>query len=193
MDCPAYLRDLNAGQRAAAEYGVSDVAGAQISGPLLVIEGAGTGKTSTLAHRVTHLIVTGTPPERILLLTFTRRAAAEVTNGRSDQHSVAGFVKGNIPNLSAPTRCMPRERCSCTPLVEPGGTGMSMWSSGSHVTCMGLYLSSDFFWFADSSLFGAGKAVLHPVACDAVPKPAPSRQGPIVRIHLPPAKSPMRT
>src|SRR5215468_4727660 len=79
MDCPSYLRDQNAGQRAAAEYGVSDITGAQISGPLLVIAGAGTGKTTTLAHRVAHLIVTGTPPERILLLTFTRRAAAEMT------------------------------------------------------------------------------------------------------------------
>jgi DNA helicase-2/ATP-dependent DNA helicase PcrA len=79
MECPSYLRDLNAGQRAAAEYGISDVAGAQIPGPLLVIAGAGTGKTSTLAHRVTHLVLTGTPAARILLLTFTRRAAVEMT------------------------------------------------------------------------------------------------------------------
>src|SRR5215468_4840171 len=79
MNCPAYLRDLNAGQRAAAEYGVSDVRGAQTSGPLLIIAGAGTGKTSTLAHLVAHLIVTGIPPERVLLLTFTHRAAAEMT------------------------------------------------------------------------------------------------------------------
>src|SRR5215813_11215329 len=79
MNSPAYLRDLNAGQLMAAEYGVSDITGAQISGPLLVIAGAGTGKTTTLAHRVAHLIVTGTPPERILLLTFTRRAAFEMT------------------------------------------------------------------------------------------------------------------
>ena len=41
MDCPAYLRELNPAQRAAAEYDVSDIAG----GPLLVIAGAGTGKT----------------------------------------------------------------------------------------------------------------------------------------------------
>ncbi|MBV9374201.1 MAG: ATP-dependent helicase, partial [Alphaproteobacteria bacterium] len=79
MDAHSHLRDLNAGQRAAAEYGISDVASAQIPGPLLVIAGAGTGKTSTLAHRVAHLIVTGTPPERIMLLTFTRRAAFEMT------------------------------------------------------------------------------------------------------------------
>jgi DNA helicase-2/ATP-dependent DNA helicase PcrA len=49
------------------------------SRPLLIIAGAGTGKTSTLAHRVAHLILGGTAPERILLLTFTRRAALEMT------------------------------------------------------------------------------------------------------------------
>src|SRR3989449_10260157 len=43
--------------------------------PLLIIAGAGTGKTNTLAHRVAHLIKEGTDPGRILLLTFTRRAA----------------------------------------------------------------------------------------------------------------------
>jgi DNA helicase-2/ATP-dependent DNA helicase PcrA len=77
MDCPAYLRDLNFAQRAAVEYGVSGV-GAGITGPLLVIAGAGTGKTNTLAHRVAHVIVTGTPADRTLLLTFTRRAAEEM-------------------------------------------------------------------------------------------------------------------
>lgn len=76
IDCPAYLRDLNAGQRAAVEYGV---AGTDLAGPLLVIAGAGTGKTNTLAHRVAHLLLSGARPERILLLTFTRRAAAEMT------------------------------------------------------------------------------------------------------------------
>ncbi|HTI06021.1 MAG TPA: ATP-dependent helicase [Gemmatimonadales bacterium] len=45
------------------------------SGPLLIIAGAGTGKTQTLAHRVAHLIKAGSDPGRILLLTFTRRAA----------------------------------------------------------------------------------------------------------------------
>ncbi len=46
--------------------------------PLLVIAGAGSGKTSTLAHRVAHLIASGTDPQRILLLTFSRRAAQEM-------------------------------------------------------------------------------------------------------------------
>src|SRR4051812_40531672 len=67
MDAP-YLDKLNSQQRAAA--------GAPLETPLLIIAGAGTGKTNTLAHRVAHLIHTGTSPARILLLTFTRRAAA---------------------------------------------------------------------------------------------------------------------
>jgi ATP-dependent DNA helicase UvrD/PcrA len=79
MECPAYLRDLNFAQRAAVEYGVSDGAASHISGPLLIIAGAGTGKTNTLAHRAAHLILTGTVAERILLLTFTRRAAEAMT------------------------------------------------------------------------------------------------------------------
>jgi len=48
-------------------------------GPLLIIAGAGTGKTNTLAHRVAHLINEGADPSRILLLTFTRRAAEIMT------------------------------------------------------------------------------------------------------------------
>ena len=60
---------LNERQRTAVEHP---------SGPLLVIAGAGTGKTMTLAHRVAHLIEHGAAPERILLLTFSRRAAAEM-------------------------------------------------------------------------------------------------------------------
>jgi DNA helicase II / ATP-dependent DNA helicase PcrA len=58
---------------------------AACAGPaaLLVIAGAGTGKTSTLAHRVAHLVLQGVAPERILLLTFTRRAALEMTRRAS--------------------------------------------------------------------------------------------------------------
>ena len=74
-DC---LESLNAAQRRAASYG-GRTDGAFRSGPLLVIAGAGTGKTMTLAHRVAHLIVQGVRAERILLLTFTRRAAVEMT------------------------------------------------------------------------------------------------------------------
>lgn len=68
-----YLASLNAEQRAAVEHGDGAVAG-----PLLVIAGAGSGKTNTLAHRVAHLIVKGADPRRILLMTFSRRAASEM-------------------------------------------------------------------------------------------------------------------
>ena len=72
-----YLETLNPEQRRAVEHGVV-APGANIAGPLLVIAGAGSGKTNTLAHRVAHLIVNGADPGRILLLTFSRRAAAEM-------------------------------------------------------------------------------------------------------------------
>ena len=74
-----YLETLNAAQRQAAAYGEITDGGKFCSGPLLVIAGAGTGKTMTLAHRVAHLLISGVSPERILLLTFTRRAAQEMT------------------------------------------------------------------------------------------------------------------
>lgn len=60
---------LNPQQRKAVCHG---------EGPLLIVAGAGTGKTATLVHRVAWLIAQGIPSERILLLTFTRRAAAEM-------------------------------------------------------------------------------------------------------------------
>jgi DNA helicase-2/ATP-dependent DNA helicase PcrA len=61
---------LNPAQRAVVDHG---------DGPLLVVAGAGSGKTQTLAHRVAALIERGADPRRILLLTFSRRAAAEMT------------------------------------------------------------------------------------------------------------------
>jgi DNA helicase II / ATP-dependent DNA helicase PcrA len=69
----AYLDRLNPAQRRAVEHGVRD------HSPLLIIAGAGSGKTDTLAHRVAHLIIHGAAPRRILLMTFSRRAAAEMT------------------------------------------------------------------------------------------------------------------
>jgi DNA helicase-2/ATP-dependent DNA helicase PcrA len=66
---------LNVDQARAATFG---------DAPLLIIAGAGTGKTRTLIHRVAALIERGVSPERILLLTFTRRAAGEML-GRAEQ------------------------------------------------------------------------------------------------------------
>jgi DNA helicase II / ATP-dependent DNA helicase PcrA len=74
---PAYLDQLNPQQRQAVEHGVQ-AGGSTSAAPLLVIAGAGSGKTNMLAHRVAHLIVHGADPRRILLLTFSRRAAAEM-------------------------------------------------------------------------------------------------------------------
>ena len=74
-----YLGSLNPAQRLAAEFGERRNGARFESGPLLVIAGAGTGKTMTLAHRVAHLLLEGVSPERLLLLTFTRRAAQEMT------------------------------------------------------------------------------------------------------------------
>lgn len=73
---------LNPGQFAAATAG---------EGPLLVLAAAGTGKTRTLVHRVAYLVEQGVPPERILLLTFTNRAAREMRDR-------AGMLVGDAVN-----------------------------------------------------------------------------------------------
>ena len=74
----AYLDKLNERQRSAVEHGIG-LAEGKTAGPLLIIAGAGSGKTNTLAHRVAHLIVNGADPRRILLMTFSRRAASEMS------------------------------------------------------------------------------------------------------------------
>jgi DNA helicase II / ATP-dependent DNA helicase PcrA len=71
-----YLKDLNPAQLEAVKFGVSEMT--TIGDPLLIIAGAGSGKTNTLAYRVAHLIQNGADPQKILLLTFTRRAAEEM-------------------------------------------------------------------------------------------------------------------
>lgn len=93
----SYLADLNREQRLASEHGVV-ARGSNVAAPLLVIAGAGSGKTNTLAHRVAHLIVNGADPSRILLLTFSRRAAAEM--GRRARRIVANARGENTPGAS---------------------------------------------------------------------------------------------
>ena len=118
MSGARYLETLNPEQRRAVEHGVAG-SGANIAGPLLVIAGAGSGKTNTLAHRVAHLIVNGADPGRILLLTFSRRAAAEME--RRVERIVAaalGETAGGARNPSAgraPFTPSARGCCASTP------------------------------------------------------------------------------
>ena len=87
---PTPLGALNPQQLKAAQHS---------GGPLLIIAGAGTGKTKTLVHRVAWLIDQGVTPEKILLLTFTRRAASEM------QHRVNTLLEEQgKKNISAPSR-----------------------------------------------------------------------------------------
>src|SRR5271157_152576 len=81
------LQKLNPQQREAATHGDS---------PLLIVAGAGTGKTATLVHRVAWLIAGGADPGRILLLTFTRRAAAEML--RRVENMLRQLAVGDCPN-----------------------------------------------------------------------------------------------
>ena len=97
-----HLGLLNPAQRLAAEYGEQRPGEGFRAGPLLVIAGAGTGKTMTLAHRVANLIIEGVNPERILLLTFTRRASQEMTRRvenivRASMRDATPLPAGGLP------------------------------------------------------------------------------------------------
>src|SRR5207253_30657 len=73
-----------AAQRKAVTHGEALPEKGYRAGPLLIVAGAGTGKTDTLAHRVAHLVIHGVDPARILMLTFTRRAALEMRRRAHD-------------------------------------------------------------------------------------------------------------
>src|SRR5262252_792699 len=80
--------ELNPAQRRAADAD---------DRPLLIVAGAGTGKTQTLAHRVAALIARGADPRRILLLTFSRRAAQEMTRRALRIVAAEGALRGGRP------------------------------------------------------------------------------------------------
>jgi DNA helicase-2/ATP-dependent DNA helicase PcrA len=82
-----WLGELNAKQAEAVTHG---------DGPQLVVAGAGSGKTRTLAYRVSYLISRGIAPERILLLTFTRRAAEEMLRRAASVIPKGNSAKGQV-------------------------------------------------------------------------------------------------
>ncbi|MFO1037030.1 MAG: ATP-dependent helicase [Geminicoccaceae bacterium] len=96
MPQASHLDELNPEQRAAVLYGLGDRP--EPGQPLLVIAGAGTGKTKTLAHRVAEMVLRGAHPHRILLLTFSRRAAEEMLR-RVDRICAAALKRD--PQLAA--------------------------------------------------------------------------------------------
>ncbi|MGQ9506046.1 MAG: ATP-dependent helicase [Thermogutta sp.] len=90
------FRPLNPQQRAAVQHGRD---------PLLIVAGAGTGKTATIVHRVAWLVVQGVPPSAIMLLTFTRRAAEEMVRRVDAILNRLGFAQGRswATNISGGT------------------------------------------------------------------------------------------
>ncbi len=96
-----YLAALNSQQRAAVEYGIVPGERQQPApGALLVIAGAGSGKTNTLAYRVAHAVRNGADPFRLLLLTFSRRSAVEMERraGR-----ILNTILGNSADQTPPS------------------------------------------------------------------------------------------
>jgi DNA helicase-2/ATP-dependent DNA helicase PcrA len=84
-DTAQVFERLNVQQRRAVSHGTKNKEANEFNaGPLLIVAGAGTGKTDTLAHRVAYLVLQGVDPGRILLLTFTRRAAQEMARRAQD-------------------------------------------------------------------------------------------------------------
>ncbi|MBP2280653.1 DNA helicase-2/ATP-dependent DNA helicase PcrA [Psychrobacter sp. PL19] len=82
-----YARELNPNQLLAATT---------IASKVLVIAGAGSGKTKTLTYRTSYLVENGVPPSQILLLTFTRKAANEIKSRAKT------LLAGSLPNDNRP-------------------------------------------------------------------------------------------
>lgn len=93
MTVAPYLEELNTAQRDAVMHG---------HGPLLIVAGAGTGKTRTLTHRVAHRLVEGQDPAGCLVLTFSRRAAEEMTRRAREIARTALRSRGRHGAVSLP-------------------------------------------------------------------------------------------
>ena len=85
-----HLEDLNPAQREAAEH---------INGPLLIVAGAGAGKTKTITHRIIHLLEKGIEGRNILAITFTNKAAKEMRERVIDRAAKEGFTE-SLPFVS---------------------------------------------------------------------------------------------
>ena len=97
---------LNPAQRRAATFGiVTDGKGIE-AGPMLILAGAGTGKTNTLAHRAAHLVLNGVDPARIMMLTFTRRAAQEMIRRTQTIVAEALAERGKMGDRSVVSRLL---------------------------------------------------------------------------------------
>ncbi len=110
------IDSLNPSQRAAVEFDIPAEGRVEPARPLLIIAGAGSGKTKTLAHRVVRLIAAGANPGRILLLTFTRRAADEMT--RRANRIIAAEVPGRTAGTlrwAGTFHAMATACCACMP------------------------------------------------------------------------------
>ena len=93
MSVDAYLDPLNDAQREAVLHG---------NGPLLIVAGAGTGKTRTLTHRIAHRLVRGDDPSSCLILTFSRRAADEMTRRARQIATAALRARGRHGAVALP-------------------------------------------------------------------------------------------
>jgi DNA helicase-2/ATP-dependent DNA helicase PcrA len=101
---PTSFDSLNPAQRKAATSGTQPEGAGFKSGPLLIIAGAGTGKTVTLAHRAAHLVLNGVDPARIMMLTFTRRAAQEMIRRTQTIVAEALTERGKLGDRSVVSR-----------------------------------------------------------------------------------------
>ncbi|HWJ35444.1 MAG TPA: ATP-dependent helicase [Steroidobacteraceae bacterium] len=97
---------LNPAQRRAATFGVAAAEKGIDAGPMLILAGAGTGKTNTLAHRAAHLVLNGVDPARILMLTFTRRAAQEMIRRTQKIVAEALAERGKLGDRSVVSRLL---------------------------------------------------------------------------------------
>src|ERR1700720_2010188 len=99
--------ELNPSQRRAATFGTAIPQDKGVeAGPLLILAGAGTGKTNTLAHRAAHLVLNGVDPARILMLTFTRRAAQDMTRRAQKIVAEAMEQRGKAGDRSVASRLL---------------------------------------------------------------------------------------